>query len=118
MLKSNSTVILNCRSHLINNYLSKGFFVIDLVSKQLKFIPNYVVLRINLVDQLKTDYFMVKNNALYAIANTIKPWHIHKNMHMTYKQDFCKTKEKEIYYLFLGYLAPVMKYHERLEFIK
>ena len=28
MLKSNSTVILNCRSRLINNYLSKGFFII------------------------------------------------------------------------------------------
>ena len=31
MLKSNSTVILNFRSRLVNNYLSKGFFIIDYV---------------------------------------------------------------------------------------
>ena len=28
---------------------------------------------------------------------------------MTYKQDFYKTKEKEIYDLFLEYLVPVME---------
>ena len=79
---------------MINNYLSKGFFIIDRGSKQLNLIPNDVILRINLVDQLKTDYVMVKNEALSAIANTIKPLHNHKNMHMTYKQDFYKTKQK------------------------
>ena len=65
--------------------------------------PNDVRLRINLVDQLKTDYVMVKNIALYAVANTIKQWHIHKNMHMTYKQDLYKTKESDADYLFLEY---------------
>ena len=83
MLKSNSTVILNCQSRLINNDLSKGFSIINRVSKQLKLIPNDVILRINLVDELNTDYVMVKNDALYAIAKNIKPLHIHKNMHMT-----------------------------------
>ena len=52
---------------------------------------------------------MVKNEALFAVANTIKKFHIHKNMHMTYKQDFYNTKESEIYDLFLEYLVPVMK---------
>ena len=64
---------------------------------------------INLVDQLKTDHFMVKNESLSAVANTIKQLHIHKNMHMTYKQDLYKTKESDIDYLFLEYLVPVMK---------
>ena len=79
---------------MINNYLSKGFFIINPGSKQLQFIPNDVILIINLVDQLKIDYVMVKNDALSVISNTIKPLHIHKNIHMVYKQDFYKTKQK------------------------
>ena len=110
MLKSNSTVILNFRSLLINNYLSKLFFVVDRGSNQLNLIPNDVILIINLVDQLKTDYVMVKNKALSSIANTIKLFHIHKNMHMTYKQDFYNTKHSEIDDFVLEYLVPIMKY--------
>ena len=60
MLKSNSTVILNFRSRMINNYLSKGLFIIDWSSKQLKLIPNDLILRINLVGKLKTYFVMVK----------------------------------------------------------
>ena len=60
MMKSNSNVILNFQSCLINNYLSKGLFIIEQGSKQFNLIPNDVILRINLVDQLKTDYVMVK----------------------------------------------------------
>ena len=118
MLKSNSTVILNCPSLLIINYLSKGFFIIEQGSKQLNLTPNDVRLRINLVDQLKTDYVMVKNEALSAIVNTIKQLHIHKNMHMTSKQDFYKTKQSEIDDFLLEYLAPVMKYLEHSVFIE
>ena len=94
MMKSNPTVILNFRSRLIKNHLSKGFFIIYRGSNQFNFIPNDMVLRINLVDQMKTDYVMVKNDALYAISNTIKTLHIHKHMYMTYKQDFYKIKQK------------------------
>ena len=61
---------------------------------------------------------MVKNDSLSAIANTIKPLHIHKNIHVTYKQDLYKTKQKEIDDLFLEYLAPVMKDLEYPAFIK
>ena len=96
MKKSNSTVILNCRSRLIKNYLSKYFFIIEQGSKQLSLIPNDVSLIINLDDQLKTDYVMVKNEALSAVANNIKQLHNNKNIHMTYKQDFYNTKESEI----------------------
>ena len=109
MLKSNSTMILNLQSRLIKNYLSKGFFIIDRGSNHLNFIPNDVILRTNLIDKLKTDYVMVKNKALSAIANTTKPFHIHKNFHMTYKQEFYKTKQSEIYDLFLEYIVPVMR---------
>ena len=87
-------MILNCQSRLINNYLSKGLFIIDRISKKLKLIPNDVILRNNLVDQLKTDYVMVKNDALSDKANTIKPFHIRKNIGMKYKQEFYKTKQK------------------------
>ena len=92
MLKYNSNMILNCQSCLINNYLSKRLFIINRGSKHLNLIPNDVLLIIKLIDQMKTDYKMVKNEALSAIANTIKPLYIHKNMHMTYKQDFFRTK--------------------------
>ena len=61
---------------------------------------------------------MVKNEAFSAIANNIKPLHIHKNMHITYKQDFYKTKQNEIDDLFLEYLVPVMKDLEHPAFIE
>ena len=61
---------------------------------------------------------MVKNEAISAVANTIKKLHIHKNMHMTYKQDFYKTKESEIDDLFLEYLVHVMKYLEHTALIE
>ena len=37
---------------------------------------------------------------------------------MTYKEDFYKTKEKEIDDLFLGYLVPVMEYIEHIALIQ
>ena len=52
---------------------------------------------INLIDQLKTDYVMVKNEAISSVANTIKQLNIKKDMHMTYRQNLYNTKEKEIY---------------------
>ena len=61
---------------------------------------------------------MVKNKALSAISNTIKQLNIHRNMHMTYKQDFYKTKLSEIDDLFLEYLLPVMKDLEHPALIK
>ena len=69
--KPNSTVILNFRSRLINNYLSKGFSIIEHNTKQLSLIPNHVKFIINLIDKLKTDYVMVKNEAISTVANTI-----------------------------------------------
>ena len=76
--KPNSNVILNCRSRLINNDLSKGLSIIEQNTKQLSFIPNDVKLIIHLIDQLKIDYVMVKNKTIYAIANTIKKLNIQK----------------------------------------
>ena len=65
-------MVLNFQSRLIKNYLSKGLYIIEQVSKQLNLTPNDIILIINLVDQLKTDYVMVKNESLSAVANTIK----------------------------------------------
>ena len=50
---------------------------------------------------------MVKNKVIYAVANTIKKLHIQKKMHIIYKQDLYKNKEKEMYDLFLEYLVSV-----------
>ena len=71
-----------------------------------------------MVCQMKTDFVMVKNEAIFAEANTIKQLRIYKNMHMPYKQDFYKTKEKGIVYLFLKWLVPVMKNIEHPALIK
>ena len=94
MKKPNSTVILNLRSLLINNYLAKGFYIFENESKHLIVLPNDVKLRINLINQMDTDFIMAKNKAIYAVANTIKKLHIQKNMHLIYKQDFYKDKQK------------------------
>ena len=72
MKKPNSTVIINCQSRLINNYLSKRFYIIEQNTKQLSFIPNDVKLIIHLIDQLKIDYVMVKNEEISTLTNTIK----------------------------------------------
>ena len=92
MKKPNSTVILNFQTRLINNYLSKGFSIIEHNKNQLSLIPNDVKFIINLINRLDTDYFMVKNKAISTVANTIKQLHIHKNMHTLYKQDLYKNK--------------------------
>ena len=101
MKKPNSTVILNCRSRLVNNYLEKVFYIIENDSKQKSMIPNDMKLRINVIDQLDTYFVMAKNKAISSVANTIKKLHIQKNMHLIYKQDFYKDKQKEIYELFI-----------------
>ena len=115
--KPNSTVILNFRTRLINNHLSKGFSIIEQNTKQIIFLPNDVKLRINLNNKLDTDYVMVKNKSISAGANTIKQLHIQKSVHIIYKQDFYKNKEKEIYFLFLKYLVPVMEDLDHLALI-
>ena len=78
MKKPNSTVILNCRSRLVNNYLEKVFYIIENDSKQKSMIPNDMKLRINVIDQLDTYFVMAKNKAIYSVANTIKKLHIQK----------------------------------------
>ena len=45
-----------------------------------------------MINQFDTDYAIVKNKAIPAVANTIKQLHTQKDMHMIYKQDFYKNK--------------------------
>ena len=73
-------------------------------------------LRINAIDQLETDIVMKKNTAIYSVAKTVKKLHIQSDLHLIYKQEFYKDKQKEIYELFIGYLVPVMDdiYHPAL----
>ena len=70
-------------------------------TNQLSLIPNDAKLRINIINKLDTDYVMVKNKAIYTVANTIKKLHIQKDMHIIYKKYLYKNKEREIYDLFL-----------------
>ena len=60
MKKPNSTVILNFRYRLVNNYLEKGFYIIEKDSKQKSMLPNDVKPRINVIDQLYTYFFVAK----------------------------------------------------------
>ena len=62
----------------MNNYLAKVFYIIEKDSKQLSMLPNNAKLRIYVFDQPETDFFMVKNTAIYSVANTINKLHIHK----------------------------------------
>ena len=91
MKKPNSTVILNCQSRLINNYLEKGFYIIERDPKQKSMLSNDVILRINIINQMDT-VFVLKKKAIYSLENTIEKLHIQKNMHLIYKQDFYKDK--------------------------
>ena len=70
--------------------------------------PNDVKLRINLIDQLHTDFVMAKNKAIYSVANTIKKLHIQKIMHLIYKQELYKNKQKEIDEHLIYYLVTIM----------
>ena len=92
MKKQNSTMILNFRTDLINDDLSKGLYIIERGTKQLIFLPNDLRLIINLNNQLVKDHVMAKNKAISAEANTIKQLYIQKYMHMIYKQYFYKNK--------------------------
>ena len=60
MKKPNSTVILNCRSFLIKNYLEKVFYIIENDSNKLSLLPNDVKLRINMINQMDADFFVKK----------------------------------------------------------
>ena len=52
---------------------------------------------------------MSKNKAMSSVENTIKKLHIQKNMHLIYKQDLYKDKQKETDDLFIEYLVPIME---------
>ena len=67
-------------------------------------LPNDLKLRINVIDQLDTDFFMAKNQ--FFLSKHHQKLHIQKNMHFIYKQDFYKDKQKEINELLLNTFSP------------
>ena len=71
-----------------------GFSIIEHNKNQFSFLPNDVILIINLNNQLDIYYVMAKKQSIYAVENTIKKLHIVKDMHIIYKQDFYKDKQK------------------------
>ena len=94
----------------MNNYLAKWLFIIEKDSKQLSIIPNDVILRITVIDQLETE--------IYSVAKTIKKFHIQSNLHLIDQQDFYKYSKKEIDDPFIEYFVPVMwnlDYHALIE---
>ena len=60
---------------------------------------------------------MKKNKAISTVENTIKQLQIHKDIHIIYKQQFNKEKQKEINNLFLEYLVPIMENLDHPELI-
>ena len=54
MKKPNSTVILNCQYHLVNNHFEKVLYIIEKDSKQLITLPNDVETDFGMA---KTQYF-------------------------------------------------------------
>ena len=72
-------------------------------------LPNDVKLIVNVIGQLDTDFFMAKNKSISSVENAIKKLHIQKNIHLIYKQDFYKDKQKEIFDFFIKYLSTIME---------
>ena len=107
MKKPNSTVILNFRSHRVNNYLEKSFYIIENYSKQLSMPPNDVKLRIYVIDQLET-YFSWQKNSNFLCSKHHQKLYIQTNMHLLYQKYFYKDKQKEIDELFIEYLVLIM----------
>ena len=80
--KPNSTVILNFRSRLVNNYLAKVFYIVEKDSNQSILLPNDVKLIINLINQMDTDFFIKKKQ-----SNFIRTKH-HQKITYTEKYAF------------------------------
>ena len=78
---------------MINNYLEKYFYNIEKGSKQLSLLPNDVKLRINMIIQMDTDFFIAKNKAIYAVSNTIKDTYPERYT-IGFKKDFYRDKQK------------------------
>ena len=58
----------------MNNYLAKGFCIIERDSKYLNVLPNGVKSIIHAIDKLETDFIMAKIN--FSMVNTINKFHI------------------------------------------
>ena len=63
-------------------------------------------LRIHVIDQPEKIFH--GKTKVSSVANTIKIAYS-ENMHLIYKQEFYKEKQKEIYDLFIEYLVPTME---------
>ena len=86
MDKPNLIVIFNCQSYLVNNYLEKGFFIIEKESNQLSILLDDVKLIIHVIDQLETYFVMKKNIGFSSVANTIKKLHVQSDFYFIYKK--------------------------------
>ena len=69
MEKPNATFILNFQYLLVNNYLAKGFFIIEKESKQLSILLNDVKLSIHIIYQLKKDFYGKNHSNLLCSKN-------------------------------------------------
>ena len=116
MEKPNSTVILNCQSRLVNNYLEKGIIIIEKNSKQLISLLNDVKLIINEIDKLEIYLVMAKNIEISSVANTIKKLHIQSDLHFIHKKNLYHDKQYEMDEIFDEYHVPLLKviYHPAL----
>ena len=78
----------------MNNYLEKGFFIIEEKYKQLSMLPNDLELTIHAIEQLETFFVMAKNKAIYSVENTIKKLHIQSDLYLIYKKIYHDKQDK------------------------
>ena len=80
----------------MNNYLPKGFYIIEKTPRKLSILPKYAKLRIHAIENLETDFVIKENTEIYSVANTIKKFHIQSDLNFIYKQFFNYDKQYEM----------------------
>ena len=93
---TNLTVILGCCYWLVNHYLEKGLFILEHNPNHLISVPNYLKLRVHVIDEQKIDCY----TAIYSVANTLKKSQIQYNLQNVYKKNLYCDKQHKFYELF------------------
>ena len=92
MKNTNLTVVLVCRSWLVNYYLEKGFIILEHNSKHSISVLNDAKQIIHDIDKQKTDYVMLCYTLMSFVENTLKKFHIQSNLYNFYKHNFYHNK--------------------------
>ena len=86
MKKPTLTVVLICRSRLVDYYLEKGFVINEHNSNQLSSVPNDAKLIVHAINEQKTDCVMACYTKISPIKNTIKKFQVIYTVHYVYQK--------------------------------